>query len=285
MAKVLISTIGTGRVSEQNGNSRKYESTVYRFPNSHKEYRTSFVASALCDHLKVDKLYLVGTSKSMWEEVYKYFAQSANLQVDLKYTNKLGEKAKSFNLKNSKIKINERELEQLNLTIDSYLKSIKSNASGGSQCFIIDYGLNEAELWNNFDTFMRISDKLQEDDEVYLDITHAFRSIALFNYITLDLIGILKFKKAFKLSGLFYGMQDVNGELGYAQIVDLSPYYNMTLWARAAYNFISFGNGYLLSDLIYDPHLSESIKNISEIVNINYIDDFKRSIKYNDTRN
>lgn len=281
MAKILISALGTG-ISRQEENERKYMPAVYRFSGTGKEYKTSFVAAALCEHLKVDRLYLVGTPKSMWEEVYRYYTEAANLQEDRKYKNLLADKAKSFNVKDAdgnKDRINEEDLGKLNLTIDFYLKSIRKSATGASKCFVIEYGLNETELWNNFNTLLRISDMLEEDDEVYLDITHAFRSIALFNYITLDLIGILKFKKAFKLSGLYYGMLDIKGELEYAPIVDLSPYFNMTLWARAAYNFINFGNGYLLADLIHNRDLSENIRKISEIVNINYIDDFRENIK------
>jgi len=281
MAKVLISAIGVGL------RKREYEPTTYKFLDSYEEYRTSFVAAALCKHLKVDKLYLVGTAKSMWEEVYNYFAREALQSVDSDYWHKLADKAEAFDVKNSKDGVNEKDLEELNKTIDNYLEKnrensgaylVRESASGGSKCFIINYGLDEVQLWNNFSTFMQISNMLQEDDEVYLDITHAFRSIALFNYITLDLIGILKFRKTFKLAGLFYGMLDVKSELGYAPVVDLSHYYNLTQWARGAYNFINFGNGYILADLFRAPELSEYIRNISEIVNINYIDEFKKNI-------
>ena len=58
----------------------------------------------------------------------------------------------------------------------------------------------------------------------FLDITHAFRSIPLFLYLMLDLMKILQFKNDFKLSGLYYGMQDVINDFGYAPIVDLSPF-------------------------------------------------------------
>jgi len=274
MAKVLISAIGTGPKQSE----RDYDGTVYKFPGSTKEYKTKFIASALCEHLKVDRLYLVGTAKSIWEEVYNYFSKAVNINADTEYWSEIGQKAESFKYLSSKSRITDEDLKTLNETIDRYLKSINSSATGGSQCFIIEYGISESELWDNFSTFMRICENLQENDEVYLDITHAFRSIALFNYITLDLISILKFKKAFKLSGLFYGMLDVKSELHYAPIVDLSSYYNMTMWARAAYDFTNFGNGYLLSELISDKDISEKIRDISEIVNINYIDDFKRHI-------
>lgn len=276
MAKILISSLGTGSLDKNNASSREYRKAIYRFEGSIKEYETSFVATALSEHLQVDKIYLVGTSKSMWEEVYRYFSTVSNQVFDEDYWAYLGDKVEVFRSGNPKI--DENDLKNVNKAIDGYLRYLRSSASGGSHCYIIDYGLNETELWSNFDVFMCIGKNLNENDEIFLDITHSFRSIPLFNYLLLDLIGILKFRNDFKLSGLFYGMLDVIREVGYAPIVDLSPLYNITLWARGAYNFINYGNGYLLADLINDDAVSKSIRNISDIVNINHIDEFKREI-------
>ena len=276
MAKILISALGTGKLEKNNISAREYTRTVYRFQDCEKEYETSFIAAALSEHFQIDKLYLVGTSKSMWEEVYNYFSSAGNQNLDHDYWAELGEKVALHKV--GQVGINEDELGQVNKAVDGYLKYLRSSASGGSRCFIIDYGLNEKELWSNFDVFMRIGENLGENDEIYLDITHAFRSIPLFIYLMLDLITILKFKNHFKLVGLFYGILEAERELGYTPIVDLSPLYNITLWARGAYNFINFGNGYLLADLVKDESISGKIRNISDLVNINYIDDFKREI-------
>ncbi|HHV71623.1 MAG TPA: TIGR02221 family CRISPR-associated protein [Clostridia bacterium] len=276
MAKILISSLGTGKLKDDNTSKREYSRTVYRFEDVGKEYKTPFIAAALSEHLQVDKLYLVGTSKSMWETVYGYFSDESGQPVDETYWFELVEKVEFF--KNGNKKMDEDYLEPVNKAIDGYLRYLRSSASGGSHCYIIDYGLNEAELWNNFDVIMRIGENLKKDDEIYLDITHAFRSIPFFVYLMLDLIGILKFKNDFKLSGLYYGMLDVIEEMGHAPVVDLSSLYHITLWTRGAYNFINYGNGYLLADLIKDTRISENIKNISDIVNINYIDDFKKEI-------
>ncbi|NLY74343.1 MAG: TIGR02221 family CRISPR-associated protein [Firmicutes bacterium] len=276
MAKVLISALGTGKLTKDNISARKYEKTVYRFQDSQNEYETSFIAAALSEHFQVDKLYLVGTSKSMWEEVYDYFSSAGNQCWDQDYWLELGDKVASYKVGDAGI--SEDYLNKVNDAIDGYLTYLRSSASGGSHCFIIDYGLNEKELWSNFDVFMRIGENLGENDEIYLDITHAFRSIPLFIYLMLDLITILESRNNLKITGLFYGMLEATKELGYTPIVDLSPLYNITLWARGAYNFINFGNGYLLADLIKDDGISETIRNISDLVNINYIDDFKREI-------
>jgi len=276
MAKILISSLGTGRLEKNHTSSREYSRTTYKFQGSEKEYKTPFVAVALSEYLQVDRLYLVGTSKSMWEEVYNYFTTNSNQTLDSDYWSELCDKVTSFKPGNDKI--DEKDLSKVNQVIDGYLKYLRPSASGGSHCYVIDYGLNEKELWANFDVFMRIGEEFKEGDEIYLDITHAFRSIPLFNYLMLDLVGILKFNCGIKLKGLFYGMLDVISDLGYAPIVDLSPLYNITLWSRGAYNFTNFGNGYLLADLINDRDISQKIRNISDIVNINYIDEFKKEV-------
>ncbi|MDD2360670.1 MAG: TM1812 family CRISPR-associated protein, partial [Syntrophaceticus schinkii] len=85
MAKVLISSLGTGPPDSNNTSSREYRKAVYKFEGSDKEYKTSFVATALSEHLEVDKIYLVGTSKSMWEEVYRYFSTVSNQLFDEDY--------------------------------------------------------------------------------------------------------------------------------------------------------------------------------------------------------
>lgn len=271
MAKILISALGTGRLEKNNVSSREYAKTTYRFLNSKVEYNTPFVAAALCEHIKADRLYLVGTQKSMWEEVYNYFSSASYQHLNHDYWMSLVEKTTSTSICND-------DLRHVNEAIDGYLKFLRSSAAGDSKCYIIKYGLDEQEMWENFDIFMHIGEQLGEEDEVYLDITHSFRSIPLFIYLMLDLITILRFKNSFKLAGLYYGMHDAINEFGYAPIIDLSPLYNITLWARGAYNFINFGNGYLLTNLINDTNISEKIKNISDLANINYIDDFKREV-------
>lgn len=276
MAKILIAPLGTGPLKEDDTSKREYKEVLYKFQGSGKTYKTSFIAAALSDYLQVDKLYLIGTSKSMWEEVYRYFSVAGNQAIDENYWYELGDKMDGF--KPGDKKLTDEELSKVNKAIDNYLKHIKPDATGGSHCFVIDYGLDEREIWSNFDVMMQIGETLTENDEIYLDITHAFRSIPLFLYIMMDLIKIMKLKKDFKLGGLYYGMLDVIRELKYAPIVDLSPLYNLTLWTRGAYNFLNFGNGYLLADLISSLDLSERIRNISDIVNINFIDEFKREI-------
>ena len=82
MAKVLISSLGTGPPDSNNTSSREYRKAVYKFEGSDKEYKTSFVATALSEHLEVDKIYL-WTSNDV--EVYGYFSTVSNQLFDEDY--------------------------------------------------------------------------------------------------------------------------------------------------------------------------------------------------------
>ena len=78
MSKVLISFLGTSQKQE----NRKYRTADYKF-NDGETITTSFIADAIRKHYKVDKLILIGTVKSMWEEVYETFCGE---EVDSDYS-------------------------------------------------------------------------------------------------------------------------------------------------------------------------------------------------------
>ena len=306
MAKVLISPIGTGRLKDAQkkendqtdrantkefSSARKYENVSYKFSEDGVIIETPFLVAALAKYLKVDKVIFIGTAKSMWEEIYSYFTENSGREVDYEYWINLENLAKSSRYDNELIE--EETLAAAMVSVDEYLKTINPNATGGSTSLIIKYGLNEEELWQNFSKIMRLIEILKDGDEVYLDITHSFRSIPLFLYLMMDFLQNLN-QKHITLNGLYYGMLEVIGEMGYAPVVDLKPLFLVSQWIRGTYDFVNFGNGYLISKLIDDDSLREKntkeisnrIENITELVNINYLTDMQNQIeKLNDILN
>jgi len=270
MAKILIAPLGA---TNQNSRERGYRKANYRFEDSKKEYETSFVASALANHLEIDKIYFVGTKKSMWEEVYRYFSE--NNKNGNNFEEEKWLEIASFIEEES----NERDvLNYVSETVDSYLKSNNNDVECGSEYFLIDYGLNPKELWNNFDIFMGIQERIEDGDELYLDISHSFRSIPLFMYLMLDFIQTLNMKTV-KLSGIYYGMFEATAEKGYTPLVDLSPLFKIANLTKATYNFTNFGNGFAFSDLVENPELRKTMENVSELVSLNYLVDLKNQFK------
>ena len=76
MSKVLLSFLGTGAKNE-----RVYKTLNYKF-DSGESYDTSFMADALATYYGIDKIILVGTVKSMWEEAYSVFSIKHNLPIE-----------------------------------------------------------------------------------------------------------------------------------------------------------------------------------------------------------
>lgn len=276
MARILISPIGVGGSNyKMIGMERKYRKTTYRFPSSNQNYETSFIAAALSEHLKVDQIILIGTKKSMWEDVYNYFQTKSGQEIDLDYYVSLGDKIENST---ESICLSEEDLIPVNQAIDHYLQKKGSSCIRGSYCKIIEYGLNEEQLQRNLAIFMEIGESLKEGDEIYLDITHSFRSIPFFMYMMIDFIRHLRIKENIKLSGIFYGMLEASNELGYTPIVDLSSLYDIAEWTKGAANFINYGNGYQMANLVTDDLLSNHLNNISNLLNMNNIKDLKREI-------
>ena len=283
MAKVLISPIGAARRGDNP--NREYKRTKYKFDGAEQIFETPFVAAAIANYLKVDKIIFIGTAKSMWEEVYKYFTEKANCKFDDDYWAEIGDLAENSTFDNPTI--DEAILGGAMDSVDRYLKCINPTASGGSLPLIMKYGLNEGELWQNFSLFMKLTEVINDGDELYLDITHSFRSIPLFMYLMMDFMQMLNHKKIV-LKGLYYGMFEAIGELGYTPVVDLKPLFDISQWIRGVYDFINYGNGYLISELICKQsfrdgdridNISKKIKNISELININYLTDLQNQIK------
>ena len=77
MSNVLISFLGTGPTTEK-GNIREYRTAEYVFENPAFRKKTSFVTAAISEYCKCDKIIVLGTSKSMWEEYFRYFSELTN---------------------------------------------------------------------------------------------------------------------------------------------------------------------------------------------------------------
>ncbi|OKH53497.1 CRISPR-associated protein [Calothrix sp. HK-06] len=265
MAKILISPIGLGgRFKNKDNYDREYQDTCYKIDD--KSYPSSrFMASVLYKHLNLDGIVFIGTVKSMWEEVYRFFCEDNNQKFNEEYWLELATQIDSLNYNSG--------LEKLDL---SKIQQVLGNRS---ECILIKYGLNQNELWDNFDRIIQIVDSLQQGDKLYIDITHSFRSLSLFLFLTLIFINDLASEKEIEVAGVYYGMLDVTRELGHTPVVDLKSLFDMTSWVKGAYSLKTYGDGYLIAELLKhegEEQLANQIEKLSEAVNINYVDAIKQ---------
>ena len=216
MAKVLISSLGTGwNVKDSD---REYQSTNYIIEG--REYKDeSFISKSLIEHYKIDKVILLGTNKSMWDGAYLGFTN-----------NRIDENWEILN--NGKLKdgITLEELKIMENILNDYM------GKSGSKCLMVNYGQNEDEMWDNFEIMYTINQHIDSGDEVYLDITHAFRSLPILLFIVMEFMHMMR--EDFKLSGLLYGMLSNDK----SPVIDLKIFFELLDWAKAVNNFKKYAN-------------------------------------------
>lgn len=236
MAKVLISCIGTGRIIDKTETSKRvYEKAKYAFSETDM-IETSFMADALVQHYSIDRVIMIGTVKSMWEEVYRAFCSRNNVEYDDNYALELCQVCEESNSQ-SALKIPSPE-------------KIENALGKDSKVVLIHYGLNADELQENAAKILGIEQFLNKGDELYIDITHSFRSIPFY---MMNLLTYLQFvsNKIIIIKSVLYGMFEAKQEHnGIAPIVEMTSILNVNDWLVGAYSFKEFGNAYKSSQLL-----------------------------------
>ncbi len=250
MAKILIASLGTG--AKQEG---RYKVATYEIEG--KCYEESIIAKALYNHIKFDKIFMIGTSKSMWDAVYDAFGGKDELSLKLYSKQDNGEI-----LESDLLPIIEIWKDNFGMT--------------GSKIFVVDYGLNDDQLWSNFETYFKIAEYIENDDEIYLDITHSFRSLSLMSYIMLDFIKSMQQKK-FTVEAIFYGMFEYTHEPSNTKnitpIINLKILFEINEWIKAISAFKNYGRTELIAEnfnklLGKDDEITKYFSRFSENISI-----------------
>ncbi len=101
---------------------------------------------------------------------------------------------------------------------------------------------DEQGLWSVFQT---IYDKLQEEDELYIDITHSFRYLPM---LLLVLCNYAKFLKQTKVVHISYGNYEAKATI--KPLVDLMPLVEVQNWTLAASDFLRNGRTSSFAELV-----------------------------------
>lgn len=134
-------------------------------------------------------------------------------------------------------------------------------------------GNNKTEIWNIFDL---IVSSVEDNDNIYLDITHAFRFLPMLLVIVL---GYLRYTKNIEVKGIFYGAYEArNKDNNKTPIFDLSDLYTMYNWVFAVKSLVELGDASEFKDItLITPFFFEDILGISE--NIKKSQDFEKNIE------
>lgn len=120
----------------------------------------------------------------------------------------------------------EKEIEELNLPID--IKTIP-----------IPDGNNEKEIW---EIFSKTFEELNDYDELYFDVTHAFRFLPM---LILVLCNYAKFLRKISVKSITYGNYEARNTTvvpNEAPIINLLPLTQLQDWTYAAGQYLDSGN-------------------------------------------
>lgn len=257
MSKVLIAGIGGGK-NKETGTYRvanyKIEDKVYN--------QRSFITSALEEHYNIDKTIFVGTTGSMWDNLYEFYSKKYQKDYDESYHLDLMGIIDNATMDTD---INSLDLSKFNETFKNKILAI-----------VTKYGMNELEIFENFNLIIKLQDELKDGDEVYLDITHSFRSNAFWMFLVMNYLTDVE-DKNITVKAISYGMLEAQKD-GVAPVVNLNAFYKILQWIKGANNFKNYGNSYLIEENIENGKLSKKLKNFSDALNMNYIASLRQSI-------
>lgn len=248
MAKILISGLGTGNIKKDTDS--EYETTCYmldgkKYPNE------TLTASAIMKHIGIDKVFFIGTSKAMWDNLYILFSDTDSAFGD-EYHEKLCNDKKSTGIKQSDLK----KLEQV---IDAKL------GHQGSKCFNIEYDKNDSqEVWSNFYKLLEIKNFLQDGDEIYLDITHGFRYMSVMNVLLVQFM-LLSENPNIILKAVYYGMLSK----GLSEIIDFKIFFDLLEWAHSIREFKKYTNATGLLEVLSKSNADNELQKVFSQLNAN----------------
>lgn len=142
-------------------------------------------------------------------------------------------------------------------------------------------GKDEDEIWKNFQI---VFEQIQDEEEIYFDITNGFRSLPM---LALTILNYSKVLKNVKIKAIYYGALDAkNKETGKVPIFDLTSCNDILNWTVAADNFIRHGNSEMIGELCNScsdkEFKSEWKLKLKEVVNLTNCIEASRGMKKDD---
>ena len=255
MSRVLIAGIGGGKNKE----TGTYRVANYKIEDKVYEKR-SFITSALEEHYKIDKTIFIGTTGSMWDNLYEFYCNRYSKEYDENYHLELMGVIDNATMDTDIYSLN---LSKFNETFKDKILAI-----------VTKYGMNELEIFENFNLIIQLQNELKDGDEVYLDITHSFRSNAFWMFLVMTYFTDVS-NKNIKIAGITYGMYEAKRE-NITPIVILKPFLEILNWIKGASELKQYGNSYyILENLKNNNNIPKEIKTELEIfsntMNMNYI--------------
>lgn len=270
MAKVLIAFLGTGRKDRNEMSKYAYEFANYQF-NDGKSIATPFFADAMMQYYDISKVLLIGTPGSMWGEVYRYFCNKKGIEPNETKWLEISEYCEKAT-KDSPLRIPHQDV-------------IEQTIGNESKIILLHYGLNRNEQDINAATFLSLESYINNNDEIYLDITHSFRSLPMYMMNMLLYIKTIS-NKNIQIKNISYGMFEASFRTQEGHVI--TPVVNLTEtehimdWIIGAYSFQEYGNSYKIAALLEQIGMQNEANRFHEFsdeMNLNHLDGLQSQVQ------
>jgi len=270
--RVLITSIGGGNY-EKDGVKylKEYNKTVYEI-NGEKSKVTTYMPKVVEEEFEVDKTIIIGTTGTMWDNVYKEYCKKNDEKIDRNYVRDLRE--------TERISDRDTDIKELNISKlnEEFVNKIKG--------IVIKYGLNRDEIFENFDIIIKLEEEFNDEDEyeVILDITHSFRSTAFWMFLVMTYLTDVSNKKI-KIIEVTYGMFEAKKvKEDPSPIILLNSFLEILNWIKGASELKQYGNTYYILENLNDTNdipkdVKNELENFSNAMNMNYVGSLLESLK------
>ena len=254
--RVLITSIGGGNTENAEGKMelKKYYDTVYSINNKKYEI-TTYMPKVVEEEFEVDKTIIIGTTGTMWDNVYSQYCIKNGKEIDETYVK--------------------------NLNINKFNEEFGNSVKG----IIIKYGLNREEIFENFNSIIQLEEEFNDEDEyeVILDITHSFRSTAFWMFLVMTYLTDVS-NKNIKIIEVTYGMHEITRKNDDSSpIILLNSFLEILNWIKGASELKQYGNSYYILENLkgnkdIPKEIEKELENFSNAMNMNYVGSLLESL-------
>ena len=272
--RVLITSIGGGNIETSEGKMelKKYHNTVYNINNKKYEI-TTYMPKVVEEEFEVDKTIIIGTTGTMWDNVYSQYCIKNGKEIDETYVKNLRDIERESD-KNTPIE---------DLNINKFNEEFGNSVKG----IVIKYGLNREEIFENFNSIIQLEEEFNDKDEyeVILDITHSFRSTAFWMFLVMTYLTDVS-NKNIKIIEVTYGMHEITRKNDDSSpIILLNSFLEILNWIKGASELKQYGNSYYILNELKDSNddipedIKKELRNFSNAMNMNYVGSLLESLK------
>ena len=270
--RVLITSIGGGNIETSEGKMelKKYHNTVYNINNKKYEI-TTYMPKVVEEEFEVDKTIIIGTTGTMWDNVYSQYCIKNGKEIDETYVKNLRDIERESD-KNTPIE---------DLNINKFNEEFGNSVKG----IVIKYGLNRKEIFENFNSIIQLEEEFNDKDEyeVILDITHSFRSTAFWMFLVMTYLTDVS-NKNIKIIEVTYGMHEITRKNDDSSpIILLNSFLEILNWIKGASELKQYGNSYYILENLkgnkdIPKEIEKELENFSNAMNMNYVGSLLESL-------